>query len=161
MPLRLSSADLMRGWQTAERFKKAAGGVKHKVEGALKQVVRTTELNAMAFGASVLKGKMGEITFVGVPVELAVGVGGHLAGFFGVGGKMNHHIHNFADGALASWVCGRGLAVGHSLRTKEDVARIEKAAAEEKAKLTARVSGDLDGAQGTRLTDKDLARAAT
>lgn len=171
MPLRISAHDLTRFASQTDRMKKAGEKVKHKVEGALRQVVRTTEISSMAFGASVLKGKVGEIALLGVPAELAVGLGGHLLGFFGIGGGMNHHLHNFADGAVASWVCGRGLAIGKTMRTPADEARIQAHAADEARRLAARaapaaagpaagVHGELDGKQGTRLPQEQLDKAA-
>lgn len=161
MPMRVTSADLMNIANRAERLKKTTEAVKHKMEKGLRQVVRTTELNAVAFGSSVLKGKMGEIVVMGVPLELGLGLGGHLLGFFGIGGSMNQHLHNIADGALVSWTVGRGIAIGHSMRSKTDQERIDKAAAEEKKRLsTTSVKGDDDGVAGTRLPASELVKAA-
>jgi len=49
-------------------------------------------------------------TIAYLPTDLVAGIGLHVAGLFS--GKYGHHLHAFADGALASFATTAGYRVG-------------------------------------------------
>jgi hypothetical protein len=90
-------------------------------EKTIGTAVATAEIGGTAFLLSFMRGRNGEIdketgylelTVGGIPVSLVVGLGGHVAGFAGVGGKFGDHLHNIASGALAEYAAVQGLRLG-------------------------------------------------
>lgn len=112
--------------------------IANKGEKTIGTLVRTGEVSAAAFAAGMVQGKYGVVEVVGVPADLAVGAGLHLAGFLGLGGKMSSHLHSLGDGALAAYFVTLGKGTGLSM--KEGSKKQDK----------------LSGADGKRLSEGEL-----
>ena len=75
--------------------------------------VRAAEVSASAFMFGLWQGMhkaQGGHTIAYLPTDLVAGIGLHVAGLFS--GKYGHHLHAFADGALASFATTAGYRVG-------------------------------------------------
>jgi len=98
-----------------------AGKLREAAEKATETVIRTTEVAGTAFGLAYLRGRypsviegktQNDLLVAGVPVSLMLGIGGHVAGFAGVFGKYDEHIHNIATGALAEYAATKAAEIG-------------------------------------------------
>ena len=116
MALKLSAREIETIRNQGQRFAARAKGLADKAEEAVNTFVQTTEISAAAFGFGMIQGRWQGVEVIGVPVDLGVGVGLHLLGFLGVGGKASPHMHNFADGALACYLTTVGKGVGNNMR---------------------------------------------
>lgn len=76
-------------------------------------VFQAVEVNASAFSFGFLRGWGHGVLFNYVPVDLTTGVFLHVAGFLGDKGRRSWapHLHNLADGALASFFTTLGASV--------------------------------------------------
>lgn len=101
--------------EKAMRAISRARTVVEKSEGVVAHAVQTVEVGGTAFGFGVAKGRFGSIEVLGMPVDMLSGVGTHLLAFLG-GGKYAEHLHNMADGALASYLTDLGKGVGADWR---------------------------------------------
>lgn len=118
MAMKLSQTDLRKAATRAESLKTRLAGLRKRTEKVAERAVHTAEVGATAFAFGVLQGKTGGIEVVGVPLELGTGVGLHLMGYLGLGGKMSDHLHGIADGALAAYLTTIGRAVGAEWKKK-------------------------------------------
>jgi hypothetical protein len=124
MSVQISKAELNRAHEFANRAKSALGKVKAQAEHTAEKAIRTVEMGAMAFGLGVVQGrtatpeKPGGIEIMGMPLELILGAGLNLAGYFGVGGKHSDHLNNLGDGALAAWLTAAGVQIGVQMAAK-------------------------------------------
>lgn len=75
-------------------------------------VVQTTEVTGTAFGFGVINGRWGSPEILGMPVDLAFGVGMHVLAFLDV---AEEHAHNIGDGALASYTASLGAGIGRKM----------------------------------------------
>lgn len=75
-------------------------------------VVQTTEVAGTAFGFGVINGRWGSPEILGMPVDLAFGVGMHALAFLDV---AEEHAHNIGDGALASYTASLGAGIGRKM----------------------------------------------
>lgn len=117
MSLHLTQSDIIRFKHQAEAMKNRAKAALEKADVAVDNLIRTSEVAISAFGFGVLQGKFkkqGGVTLLGVPVDLLSGIGFHVLGLAGVGGRNAHHLHAFGDGALASYFTTLGRGVGAS-----------------------------------------------
>lgn len=152
MPLRITSAHLMRAAGAARQMQGRMERVSKKAETAIESGVRAVVVGGTAFGLGVVAGRYGGVKVVGVPLELGVAVLSHLAGFSGIGGQNARHLHAVGDGALASYLTTTGRGVG-----------IKMAAKSEGSKAVAdRIAGELNSADlgAARLSDEELAKLA-
>lgn len=103
-----------------ERTKARLEKVKEQTAEAMAQVVQTTEIGATAFGFGFARGRYGDITLpFGIPIDLGAGVVLHALAFMGAAGaKYDEHLHNFGDGALASYLTFLGASFGGAKLTK-------------------------------------------
>lgn len=146
------------------RFKRRADAISNKAHAALAKIgdsvetfVTSSEVSASSFLFGLAQGKFGGIAVFGIPVDLLAGLGLHIAAFAGVGGRSSHHLHAFADGALASFFGGLGRHVGRQIQTPADRERIAASG----AKFGTLPSGAFTvGGQtgGASLADEELAR---
>jgi hypothetical protein len=149
--LGVSQGQIVKFKQQVDRMTAKAKAVMQKADAAVATVITTSEISAASFLFGLAQGKFGGIAVVGVPVDLLAGLGLHILGFAGIGGRNAHHLHAFGDGALASFFNKLGSDVGVSIRTPADEARI--------AKQKSGVKGDLSGLTGgAALADEELAR---
>jgi hypothetical protein len=147
--LGVSQGQIVKFKQQVDRMTAKAKQVMAKADEAVATVITTSEVSAASFLFGLVQGKFGGVTIIpGIPVDLLGGLGLHILGFAGVGGRNAHHLHAFGDGALASFFNKLGSDVGVSIRTPADEARI--------AKQRSGVQGALSG--GAALADEELAR---
>ncbi len=87
------------------------------------QLTQTAEVALGAVGVGVLSGRYGPLNVQGVPVpiDLALGVAGHILGFTGLAGGLSNHIHNVSDGVLAAYLTKFGVGYGKALAEKAGV----------------------------------------
>lgn len=150
MGLAVTASDIVRFKGMADRKIARAERMKLRTEAAIATVVNTSEVSASAFLFGLAQGKFGGISLVGVPVDLLAGLGLHILGFAGIGGKNANHLHAFADGALASFFTGLGRQVGVTIQTPADKERIAQSAG---------MAGEIGGVTGgAALADEELAR---
>lgn len=100
-------------------YKATVDRIRSEKKELIGQAVRTAEVNAAAFALGLVNGKSGGSPKIfGGPLELWVGVAGHVAGFW-LGGKTAEHLHNLSDGALACWTYAEGLGAGAAWAKKK------------------------------------------
>lgn len=152
--LGVSQSAITRFKEQADRVVARAKRYMQERESTISTAIQTSEVSSSAFLFGLAKGKFGALAIpvVGLPIDLVAGLGLHILAFTGVAGKQYaHHLHAFADGALASFFSTLGSDVGVSMRTPADEARI--------AKQRSGMKGELSGLTGgAALADEELAR---
>ncbi len=118
--LTITRRDIEDAYSAASAAHRHVQGIKGKGETTVGQIVQTIEVNAGAFGVGLACGRYGALHIQGsnVPLDLAGGVLGHLAGFFGLAGRYSEHLHNLSDGVLAAYTTKVGIGVGTQMRAK-------------------------------------------
>jgi hypothetical protein len=89
-----------------------------KANDVIEQGVDATLASATAFGLGVWQTRSDHQSLLGVPVDLAVGLVAHAAGFMGMGGKAAPYLHSMGNGALSAHFHTVGRGVGKDLREK-------------------------------------------
>jgi hypothetical protein len=89
-----------------------------KANDVIEQGVDATLASATAFGLGVWQTRSDHQKLLGVPVDLAVGLAAHAAGFMGMGGKAAEYLHSVANGALSAHFHTVGRGVGKEMREK-------------------------------------------
>ena len=90
----------------------------HKANDVIEQGVDATLASATAFGLGVWQTRSDHQKLLGVPIDLAVGLAAHAAGFMGMGGKAAPYLHSMGNGALSAHFHTVGRGVGKDLREK-------------------------------------------
>jgi len=117
------------GRKEVENLKKRAEGamarlkgVKEKAENAAGRVVDAATIGGTSFLMGVVNGRFLDpatgkrgLEVLGVPVEVIATVGFHVLGFMS-SDKYGTHLHNFGNGALASYTNILGIGVGDKMR---------------------------------------------
>lgn len=119
---RMSSAGLKeaadKGMRAMARLKNFSIAVREQAG----QTIQTLEVQAAAFGFGFARGYWAEpgkdLSLLGIPADLAAGIGGHGLALFGNLGKYKEDFHNLSDGALASYFTTLGLKMGVEQKTK-------------------------------------------
>lgn len=108
-----------RAVETVHHHVRRDGSLTEKVSAFAGQFSRSLTLNGVAFATGLAQGRFGPMLLPGnVPAVAVVGLAGHVAGFFGLGGeKHNQVLHNIADGMLAPTAHLFGMGFGGKLRT--------------------------------------------
>jgi hypothetical protein len=86
----------------------------------IERIVQTSEVCGAAFGMGFVDARWAKMTpqgirppeLVGVPVSLMVGLGLHVAGFAKLAGRASEHLHNIADGTIATYFARLGSTTG-------------------------------------------------
>lgn len=94
-----------------QKLKARYAGVEEKANAAMRHVVQTSQVGIGAFAVGAVRGRFGEVSVLGVPVDLLGGVGLHVLGFVG-GGRYEEAAHNFGDGVLAGYLTTLGASIG-------------------------------------------------
>jgi hypothetical protein len=89
-----------------------------KADEVIEQGIEATVVSATAFGLGIWQTRAEHQKLLGVPVDLAVGLAAHAAGFMGLGGKAAPHLHSMGNGALAAHFHTVGRGVGKDMRAK-------------------------------------------
>jgi len=98
-----------------ERLKSAVSSARSKADEAVSQVVATAEIGTTAFALGVINGRFAGVEFLGVPLDLWAAGLFHGAGLMGL---QPEHLHNFGNGATASFAVTTGAGVGREMRMK-------------------------------------------
>lgn len=106
--------------QQVHRLKAQTRNAREKAGETMNHIVRTAEISGVAFGAGVLRARMGDARFAiaGVPLDLGVGLGAHLACLLGTGADT--HFAAVGDGALAHYMARLGMQIGGKGRLSGD-----------------------------------------
>lgn len=105
-------------WQKrAAALQTRAKRVVEKSREVVHEVVRTTESGSAAFLFGMAQGRYGGMEVMGVPMELAAGVGLKGIAFF-TGGDLAPHLHAFGQGALDAYLTTVGRGVGDAWKQK-------------------------------------------
>lgn len=126
MALQISKAELTRLADKARRLEVRAKGIQEQAKHAVKTAVRTVEVTGAAFIGGAIQGytydpKTGKagVELMGVPLDLILAGGGHLAAFTLFGNDdLADHAHAFADGFLAVSAASYGRVAGRKLKQK-------------------------------------------
>jgi len=94
--------------------KKQVARIREEAAESVMTVVRSAEIQSTAFAMGVVNGRWGRPELLGVPVDLLMGLTGHTLGFV-IGEEAGPHLHNLADGALASYVTTLGVGIGQKM----------------------------------------------
>lgn len=142
MAFSISKGQLISSVKRAESIQARARKVMEKAGDVVKEAVNTVEVGSAAFAFGVIDGKYGGVEIVGVPLPLVSSVALHTLAFMGVGGQLASHMHQFGNGALASYLTVMGRGAGLAWAKK----------AEKQVPLVAKGSGDsLSGAEMRKL----------
>ena len=95
-----------------------------KADDVIERGVDATLASATAFGLGIWQTRADHQKFLGVPVDLAVGLAAHAAGFMGMGGKAAPYLHSMGNGALAAHFHTVGRGVGKEMREKAGLAPV-------------------------------------
>lgn len=126
MAIEVSKKELTRMGKLYESGKKTVARMKERGEHVAGKAIRTTEMGAVAFGLGVMHGRTikpdgsSGIEVMGMPIDLILGTGLNLAGYFGLGGKHSDHLNNLGDGALAVYLANMGMSVGVKMAAKSE-----------------------------------------
>lgn len=148
--LKVSAGTLSKYKNMAEALRQRVARVREKGEKTLETAAEAAVTSVTAFGLGIVQGKTGGLAPFGVPLDLLVGIGGHVAGFMGVGGKRSEHLHSVGNGGLATYAATMGRSVG--LNWAKTGKLTGGAAAP--AQIPAGAAQGLDG-----LSDKELAES--
>lgn len=92
---------------------------KERTKKILSEGIALVEVGGVAFGFGLLQGRQGgmpEIPYLGLSADLFTGIVLHLVGAIGWAGKYEDHVHNLANGAIASWAVNQGALLGEKMR---------------------------------------------
>lgn len=137
MATKISGRSILALRNKFQGLAKRTDGLKKKGEQTVEKLVASAEVSASAFAFGAVQGRYGQVDLLGVPADLAAALALHLAGFTGMAGKSSEHLHNFADGALASFFFTMGKGTGVNWKAKG--------------------LGPKTAVKGDELTDADLA----
>jgi hypothetical protein len=101
----------------SHRAKAMVKRAKETAHATIKTVVDTTEVGGAAFAFGVINGRMGGVEFVGMPLDLVAALALHGMGFL-LDGEYSEHLHNFGNGALATYLATMGSSIGHEMAVK-------------------------------------------
>lgn len=98
-----------------ESAKRSLKNAKAEAEATVYQVVQTAEVTGTAFALGMVNGRWQSPEFLGIPIDLGVGLGAHLLAFMDVAPE---HLHNVGDGGLCSYVSALGMGIGERMLTE-------------------------------------------
>jgi hypothetical protein len=118
MALTITRRDIEHAHALGKRALAQTDKMKEQGESIVGHISQSVEIGVGALGFGVLAGRYGAVNLGPVPLDLASGLAMHLLGFAGVAGKYADHLHNFGDGALASYWVKLGAGFGTAWRMK-------------------------------------------
>lgn len=96
-------------------MKKRVESIKADAHEKIMVVVQSAEIGTSAFAFGLINGRWASPELVGVPVDALTALGMHTAGFL-LDNEGAKHLHNLADGAMASYLVKLGSGVGAKMR---------------------------------------------
>lgn len=106
---------LSRANEALARMSTRVKSIQSKAQEMTDSVIQSAEVAGAGFAAGMISGRYGTVEVVGVPLELALGVGLNLAGHAKLAGSSSEHLHNFGDGFLAAYFVTLGRGVGRTM----------------------------------------------
>lgn len=93
-------------------------GIKDRLAGTTEKLIRTGTVSAAAAVSGVIQGRGGPdgAHIFHIPIDLGLGVGLNLLGYFRAAGKQSHHLINAGDGFLAGFFSNLGFSWGNNWR---------------------------------------------
>jgi len=128
MALQVSKASLTRAHERLGSLQKRLQTVRKAAEHTTEKFLRNAETGGAAFALGVMQGKTGGVELMGMPLELWLGAGLNLAGYFGIAGKHSDHLNALGDGALAAYLTVMGVKVGAEWKAKSAAPAVAKGA---------------------------------
>ena len=119
MSLQITRQDAERLLRTAQNARASIKRAKEHANEAVERVVQTVEVGSTAFGFGIINGRFNGVEVLGVPLDALTGFGLHALGFFGVAPQ---HLHNFGDGAMASYLTTTGAGIGRAMAVRAGAA---------------------------------------
>jgi len=101
-----------------ERASARVRSMREKTEEVVGQAVAAAEVSGAAFGLGWVRGRYGEVSVVGVPLDIGLAAVLHTTAFLGGGGKYAEHLHSVGNGALAVYLTTLGAKIGAEMRQK-------------------------------------------
>ncbi len=112
----ISKEQLEEAQSKAKNALSKLASFRERAEQEMRYVKQSVEVGISAFGTSWAVGYWGgaeqKVTIAGVPLGLLLFGGLKVGGFSGMAGSYGEDLHNFSDGALASWLGQKGLQLG-------------------------------------------------
>lgn len=125
MALQLSKSELVKGYHKAQSLAKANTRIKEKSKEAIDTAVRTVEVTGAAFLGGAIQGYTYDpakgtagVELAGIPLDLGLGIAGHIAGFAFMDAETAKHAHAFSDGFLACSAATYGRSAGKKMKEK-------------------------------------------
>lgn len=146
--VKVSAGTLTKYKNLAESMQTRISKIRAKGEEMVETVQRTAITTGVGFGLGVIQGRTGGTEILGVPLDLLVGVGGHIAGFTKVGGKHSTTLHHIGDAGLVTYAATMGRSVGMNWKTSGKLLGGKT-----------KVAGDLAESGADFASDEDLAAA--
>jgi hypothetical protein len=103
-----------------EQARNRLANIREKADETIGHALQAIEVSGVAFGMSYANERFGsgEVKVAGLPVDIAGGIALHgLALLGGVSSKYTDHVHNVADGLLATYAVRQGAHLGQQART--------------------------------------------
>lgn len=114
----LSREQLQQVKSTVERARATMSRAREKTEEVVGSAIGAAETGAAAFGLGWVRGRFGEVSVLGVPVDIGAAAVLHGVAFLGGAGKYREHVHALGNGALAVYLTTVGAKVGADMRSK-------------------------------------------
>jgi hypothetical protein len=115
----LANVDRKQLVEIADRGRRAVArmhNLHEKAQEQMGEMIAALEVSASSFAFGFARGyfaKPGQdVAIMGIPIDLAGGLLGHVAALFGDLGHYKRDAHNMANGALASYTTTLGLKLG-------------------------------------------------
>lgn len=121
MAFSITRQDLEALKEKAKRAQTTVRNAKEMIAEQVGHVVRTAEVGGAAFAFGVANGYTGGVEVLGIPLDLGLGVLGHVGGFL-VGGDVSNHVHSISDGAIASYATVSGIGIGAKMKERQRAA---------------------------------------
>jgi hypothetical protein len=157
MSLNITRQDAERLLRTAQNARASIKRAKEHANEAVDRVVQTVEVGSTAFGFGILNGRFGGVEVLGVPLDALASFSMHGLAFFGV---APDHLHNFGDGAMASYLTTTGAGIGRAMAVRAGAAAPMQKAASGWNAFPRNDSPNALSGQSSRLTDQQLAQLA-
>lgn len=118
MAMAITKQEAKHAVKRLEGLKTRIASIRKRAEQTTEKFIRTAETGGAAFTMGMIQGRTGGIEVVGVPLELGLGIGLNVLGYFGGAGKHSDHLNNLGDGCLAAYLTMLGRGVGVSMKGK-------------------------------------------